>query len=92
MLLGAVQYWPTPLLWIKGGIGSSHLGISYDDGYEADGVELGNGLGLMGAVGFEVLHSTEFSVDLQLRLASGNYHHLDDEIHSAVFGVGCNWY
>jgi hypothetical protein len=92
MLLGAVQWWPTRLVWLKGGIGSSHLGLSYDDGYEADGATLGNGLGLLGAVGVEVLHSTAFAIDVQLRVQSGNYKKLDDELHSATLGVGFNWY
>jgi hypothetical protein len=92
MLLGAVQYWVTPMLWIKGGIGTSSLGLSYDDGYESDSAELDTGLGVLGAIGFEVLHSTQFAIDLQLRLASGSYGNLDDEIHSGTFGVGFNWY
>jgi hypothetical protein len=92
MLMGAVQYWLTPMLWIKGGLGSSHLSLSYDDGYSSDSSELDSGLGVMGAIGYEVLHSPRFAIDLSLRLAAGTYEGLDDTINSGIFGVGFNWY
>jgi hypothetical protein len=91
MALAAVQYWLSPMLWIKGGVGLSALGISYNDG-TGDSAELDRGIGLLAAVGYEVLHAPRFAIDIQLRLSSGNYNSLDDEIHSGLFGVGFNWY
>jgi hypothetical protein len=91
-LMAALQYWITPMLWIKGGVGSSHLSISYDDGYGGDTADLDSGLGLMGAIGYEILHSSRFAIDLQLRLSSGTYGGLEDEIHAGILGVGFNWY
>lgn len=92
MLMGAVQYWATPQLWVKGALGTSHLGISYDDGYQSDSAELDSGLGVMGAVGYELLSSPQFAIDLSLRLSSARYDGLDDSIHSGLVGVGFNWY
>jgi hypothetical protein len=90
MLLGAVQYWLTPMFWLKGGLGFSSLNISYNDGGPDDNVD--SGTGVMGAAGFEVLHSPLFAIDLQLRLGVGTYHGVDDKISTGMFGVGFNWY
>jgi hypothetical protein len=92
MLMGAVQYWITPQLWIKGGLGSAHLSINYDDGYEADQAELDSGVGGLAAVGYEVLHAPNFALDLSLRLQAGGYEGLDDEIHSGLLAFGASWY
>jgi hypothetical protein len=92
MLMGALQYWLTPQFWIKGGLGFSGLQIQYDDGYAYGEEDLGTGLALMGAAGFEVLHSTQFAIDLQLRLGSGSYDGIDEQVNVAQVGIGFNWY
>jgi len=92
MLMGALQYWLTPQFWIKGGIGFAGLQIQYDDGYAYGEEDLGTGLALMGAAGFEILHSTQFAIDLQLRLGSGSYDGIDEQVNTAMFGIGFNWY
>lgn len=92
MLMGALQYWLAPQFWIKGGLGFSFLQVQYDDGYAYGEEDLGSGLALMGAAGFEILHSTEFAIDLQLRLGSGSYDGIDEQVNTAMVGIGLNWY
>jgi hypothetical protein len=95
LVMGAVQYWLTPQLWLKGGIGFAHLdfndnlaGVSYS--------APSTGLGLMGGIGFELMSARNFALDLQGRLTEGSYSGmnstLNDHITSGTIGVGLNWY
>ena len=63
----AGQFWLTPQLWIKGGIGFANL--QADDAYFT--YDVGNGGVIMGALGFELMSARNFSVDLQGRLIQG---------------------
>jgi hypothetical protein len=87
-LMIAGQYWVTPQLWIKGGIGVSQLYA--DNTYEV--WDFGTGGVAMGAIGFEVMSARNFAVDLQGRLIRGAFNSLDDTITSGSVGVGINWY
>lgn len=94
-LMLAAQYWLTPQLWIKGGIGFASLQV--DQSYYGDGVIDAssvpeNGTALMGAIGFELLSARFFSIDLQGRILNGSYKGLDDNITAASVGIGINWY
>nr|HEX4316753.1 hypothetical protein [Kofleriaceae bacterium] len=84
----ALQYWLTPQVWIKGGIGFAHLDAqdSYND------YDFGGGGAIMGAVGFELMSTRRFALDLQGRIIEGEYHGVDDSITSATVGLGFNWY
>ncbi len=88
VLMIAGQYWLTPQLWIKGGIGFAHL--QADDYYFV--YDVGSGGAIMGAIGFELLSARNFAVDLQGRLIQGSYNGLDDRVTSGTVGVGLNWY
>jgi hypothetical protein len=92
MVMAAIQYWVTPQLWIKGGIGASHLSLSVDDGYANDSVDIDDGGGVMGAIGYELLSGPRFAVDLQLRLGSASYDGINDQIQSGLVQIGFNWY
>jgi hypothetical protein len=91
-LMFAAQYWVTPQLWIKGGIGFANVQVNHDtwDGTAVEGVD--NGMALMGAVGFELLSSRYFSIDLQGRLLNGAYKGIDNSITAGSIGVGINWF
>jgi hypothetical protein len=88
VLMIAGQYWLTPQLWIKGGIGLAHL--QADDYYFV--YDVGSGGAIMGAIGFELMSARNFAVDLQGRLIQGSYNGLDDSVTSGTVGVGLNWY
>jgi hypothetical protein len=89
-LMGAAQYWITPQLWIKGGVGFASVDV--DDSYNEESTHIDSGLALMGAVGFELLSAQRFSVDLQGRLLAGSYDVIDQQLTSASIGVGINWF
>jgi hypothetical protein len=87
-LMIAGQFWLTPQLWVKGGIGFAHLDAQ--DAYT--NYDFGGGAAIMGAVGFELLSARFFAIDLQGRLIEGSYHGVNDQITSGTIGVGLNWY
>jgi hypothetical protein len=94
-LMLAAQYWITPQLWIKGGIGFSSLQVDYS--YYGDGIidessAPENGVALMGAVGFELLSARRFSVDLQARLLNGSYDQGSYNLTAGSIGIGLNWF
>jgi hypothetical protein len=89
-LMGVAQYWVTPQLWLKGGIGFASLDLDNDEYYEETHID--SGMALMGGVGFELLSAQRFSVDLQGRLLAGSYDGIDQQITSASIGVGINWF
>jgi hypothetical protein len=89
-LMIAGQFWITPQLWVKGGLGIAYLDVQ--DNFSGTYSPQDTGLALLGAVGFELLSARFFSVDLQGRLIEGNYHGIDDHVTSGTIGVGLNWY
>jgi hypothetical protein len=86
----AAQYWVTPQLWIKAGIGVAHLEEQTRDGFA--GFSIDNGTAILGAVGYELFSSRFMSVDLQGRLLNGAYSGVDDNITAGTIGVGINWF
>jgi hypothetical protein len=85
----AAQYWLTPKLWIKGGLGSGHLSLSNDQGQELATSE--EGAGAMIAAGYEVYQGRSFAVDVSLRSAAVSYEDADTVTQTAA-AVGFNWY
>lgn len=93
MAMVAAQYWVTPQLWIKGGLGASDLSISYDDGYyEPTSEAVDQGGAIMGGIGYEVMSSRRFALDIQGRLGIGTYDGIQEQITVGTIGVGFNWY
>jgi hypothetical protein len=94
-LMIAAQYWVTPQLWIKGGIGFANLRVdwsAYGDGIVDASTQPENGVALLGAVGFELMSARNFSVDLQGRLLNGSYDEINNNVTALSVGVGLNWY
>ena len=88
----AGQYWLSPQLWLKGGVGAASLSYSYDDGYQSDSQDIDEGAAFMGAIGYEVLSARTFSIDLQGRLIAGSYEGIDQQVTAGSLGLGFNWY
>jgi hypothetical protein len=84
----AVQYWLTPQLYIKGGLGLAHLEVS--DTFEAE--EIDNGTAVMGALGFELFSSRLMSVNLEGRLVNGSYKGIDNNITAGTVGIGVSFF
>lgn len=84
----AGQFWILPVLWVKGGIGFSHLQADNDFVTQ----DLGNGFAVMGAVGVELLSARNFALELQGRLMEGTYNSGNDHLTSGTIGIGINWY
>ncbi|MDQ3364112.1 MAG: hypothetical protein M3680_01595 [Myxococcota bacterium] len=89
-LMGAIQYWVTPQFWLKGGLGFANLSV--DDTYDGSSSNIDSGMAVMGALGFELLSSQRFSVDIQGRLLAGVYDGIDEQISAGTIGVGINWF
>lgn len=94
-LMVAGQYWLTPQLWIKGGIGFANLRVDrsyYGDGIIDEQSVPENGAAVFGAIGYEVLSAQRFSIDLQGRLLNGSYKGIDNHVTAASVGIGINWF
>ena len=89
-LMIAGQYWVTPQLWIKGGLGFANLQV--EDTFYGPVTRPENGTALMGAIGYELLSARHLSIDLQGRLLNGAYKGIDDHITAASIGIGINWF
>ncbi|WP_428262151.1 hypothetical protein [Haliangium sp.] len=85
----AAQYWVTPRLWLKGGLGAAQLRVTWDDGFVETAED---GFGVMGAVGYELFAGQQLAIDLQLRFGTGSYDTIDEQISAGTLGVGMNWY
>jgi hypothetical protein len=91
VLMLSAQYWITPQLWVKGGVGFANLRV--DHSYYGTVQEVPeNGFALLGAVGFELLSSRDFSVDIQGRLINGSYDSINNNVTGLSVGVGLNWF
>jgi hypothetical protein len=89
----AAQYWITPALWIKGGIGGAHARFHYDRLIFPDYDEQTDTVAaVMVAAGYEIYAKRNLAIDLQLRGGTGFYEEDEVKGHSAAFQVGFNWY
>ena len=92
LAVGALQYWITPILWVKGGIGVANLDVL--DAYGYTYAVSNTGLGLLAGIGVELLSARRFAIELQGRLTEGVYHYDNgtDNVTSGTIGIGFNWY
>jgi hypothetical protein len=84
----AAQYWVTPRFWIKGGIGIGRLSVNDADGEEVAASETGSAA--MFGIGYELMSSRTFALDLQLRGAVAHYD--EGDIQMGSLNLGFNWY
>lgn len=97
MFMVALQYWLTPRFWIKGGLGIASLSVSYYDGVDDVSENVDNGSAVMGAIGYELISSRSFALDLQLKTGSGLYEgdgpgDTGEDLSTGVLALGVNWY
>lgn len=88
----AAQYWVTPRLWVKGGLGGAQLSYSYSSEFESQSEAIDEGGAVMGAVGYEIMSAPRYSIDLQARALVGSYDGIDSQITAGHVGVGFNWF
>lgn len=88
----AAQYWATPKLWVKGGLGAAHLSFSYEDAFGSFEEPIDDGAAALAAVGYEVASGRRHVVDLQARILVGTYDGIGDQISAAQIGVGVSWF
>jgi hypothetical protein len=83
LLAAGAQFWPADHLWVKGAIG---YGSTASDDFDAERTV--DKIGGMGGVGYEVVRTGRFTLDLQVRglVTSG------EGGGSASFNIGFNWY
>jgi hypothetical protein len=87
-----VRWWAMPRLWLQGGIASARVGAATD----TDDVRY-SGVGLTGAVGFELLHRRSYALDAGLRLAGAGYDTSDSlgedlRSRSISLAIAFNWF
>jgi hypothetical protein len=82
----AAQYWLIDQLWLKAGLGISHVQVS-SDYYGTQDDE--TALGLMLGAGVEVVQISNMALDLQFRFGHGFY---DTQLNNYAFLVGLSWY
>jgi hypothetical protein len=90
--MAAGQYWVTPKIWIKGGIGLAHLSDDFETYYGTGSQPVDNGAALMAGAGIELLQSRTFSIDLSARMISAGYDGIQKELTSGTIDVGVNWF
>jgi Outer membrane protein beta-barrel domain len=82
----AVQYFVSPRVWVKGGVGAGWLQASID----RISVTSDPGLAFLGGLGVEVLQKEKFAIDLQFRFTTAS---IEGERNNSFFGVvGFNFY
>jgi hypothetical protein len=87
----ALRAWPAPRLWLEGGLGVARATVEYD-GALIDVMEKSDlAPAAVAGIGFELLSSDAFALDLHLRGGSGLY---EDEVlvYGVNLGVGASFY
>jgi hypothetical protein len=86
---GALQFWLTPIFWLKGGAGIGNTHVSDRLG----NLSSATAFALMGAGGVELVHSQFFALDVQGRLGHTFFTNAEGgPVTDFAFMVGFNWY
>ena len=86
-----VRAWLTPRLWLQGGLGVARSKLSFDKDARSVSAMTATVPAVSGAVGFELVRTRTFGLDLELRGASG-LHQDDVRISSVALGVGATFF
>jgi len=85
--VAAAQYFVSPAIWLKGGLGFGRLSVSDGDGSSALSSDTAPAVLL--AAGVEIMRSRTFALDLSLRLATVSYDRVN--LTNAALNLGFNW-
>jgi hypothetical protein len=85
------QLWVGPF-WVRGGVGVARASFNYDAGIVEISDETETVPAAMAAIGFEVISTRDFALDLRLRGGTGFFHDGDTEVRNLSLGLGANWY
>jgi hypothetical protein len=86
-----VRAWLTPRLWLQGGVGAARSKISYDSSLFMVSSTSATVPAIAAAIGLELVHSSSFGLDVELRGGSGLYRD-DVRIYNAALGVGVTFF
>jgi opacity protein-like surface antigen len=87
-----LRYWLAPRLWLQGGVGGAHASFHYKGALVDVSNRTESVLGVMGAVGFELIDRPDFAIDIQLRGGTGFYRDNDAKAHNEALTVGFTWF
>jgi Outer membrane protein beta-barrel domain len=88
----ALRGWATRRFWLQGGLGFARNKVSYDAGSGVMATdESATVPAFMAAIGFELVHTHEFGLDLEARTGTGFYEG-DARIYNGAIGVGASWF
>ncbi|HEX2688339.1 MAG TPA: hypothetical protein VHN14_17030 [Kofleriaceae bacterium] len=93
-VLGTVNLrgWVLPRLWLQGGVGVARSKLSFDSGGGLMASATSSTVpAVNAAIGFELLQSSKFGLDVELRAGSGLYEE-DVRIYNAALGVGVTFF
>jgi hypothetical protein len=85
-----LQFWPSQIFWLKGGLGLGVLRITYDEDFVTYEAQSDTGLALFGAIGVELLSAPRFALDLSLRAGATAFD--GGSVWSSALLIGINWY
>jgi hypothetical protein len=86
-----LRAWIVPRLWLQGGLGVARSKLSYDDGILMGSDTSSTVPAVDLAVGVELIQSSQFGLDVELRGGSGLYRD-DVRIWNAALGVGVSFF
>lgn len=86
-----LRAWIVPRLWLQGGLGVARSKLSYDDGILMGSDTSSTVPAVDLAVGVELVQSSAFGLDVELRGGSGLYRD-DVRIWNAALGVGISFF
>jgi hypothetical protein len=88
VLAGAGQFWVMPRLWLKAGVGLAQLDVN--EGVFGQQEREDQGLGLVGAVGYELMSLGRFELEVEARTTVGFYD--EKSVVGAGALLGLSWY
>jgi len=87
----AIRGWLVPRLWLQGGVGVARSKISYSGGGFMASEESDTVPAFVVAAGLELLQTSTFGLDLEIRGGSGFYQG-DARVYNAAVGVGASFF